>query len=153
MKVMNFRSWVKTIKESVKDDELNRILDKISKEEGLTDFERRFLNNYNSSSEDDYKDFLCLTKNDVFNRVRDLLEERRKVICDMYDKNGKIGLDIVSIHNDFDEDFCYIVLKNNDRITLRDNYLYNIIYDLKRDEYSLQTEEEFYEKIPVKDEN
>jgi len=153
MRIMNFRNWVKNINESVKDDELDRILDKISNGKKLNNIEQKFLDTYNKFSEEHYQDSLCITKNDVYNKIRDLLEEGDKVICNLYDRNGVIGLPIVSIHNDFDEDFCYVVVTDGEKIKIEDKYLYNIIYNMKKDEYSLETEEEFFEKIPVKNEN
>ena len=155
MIVMNFTSWVNHLKESssVKENELNRILDKISNSESLTDSEKKFLNLFNSSSEDNYKDYMCLTKNDVFNKVRDLLEDNHRVICDLYDKDGQIGLQIISIHNNFDEDFCFVTLKNGEKATLKDNFSYSVIYDMKKDEYSLRAQDEVFEKIPVSNED
>ena len=38
-------------------------------------------------------------------------------------------------------------------IDLKDNYLYNIIYNMQKDSYSLEAEDEFFEKIPVKNED
>jgi hypothetical protein len=134
---------------SVKDDELNRILDKISDKKDLTDLEKKFLSNLNSYSDDLLTDYMYLTKNDVFNKVRDLLEGKRIVICDLCDKNGKIGIKIKSIHNTFDDDFCFVLLQNKMKIILKDNYSYNIIYNIKRDEYSLETQDEFFERIPI----
>ena len=149
---MKFKSWVK-VNESIKEEELNRILDKISSNNKLTDVERKFFNIFNKSSEEHYQDSICITKNDVFNRVKSLIEDEDKVICNLSDRNGVIGLPIVSINNNFDDENCYLVLTDGEKVIIHDRYLYNIRYDMKKDEYLLETEEEFYEKIPVKDEN
>jgi hypothetical protein len=137
---------------SFKEGELNRILDKISFGNILTDSENRFLSNIDKYTDDLYKDYLYLSKNDVFNRVSILLESKIIVICDLYDKDGKIGLEIVSIHNNFEEDYCFVVLENQERFKIKDNFSYNVIYDVKKDEYSLQVQDEFFDKIPVKNE-
>jgi len=148
---MNFKNWVKSVNESsVKDDEMNRILDKISDGQELTNSEKKFLDKFNQRSEEHYKDFLHLTKNQVFDKINNLLESDSEVICDLYDRDGLIGLKIISIHNDFDEDFCYLVLKNGQEVKLNDNYLYDIIYDVKKDTHHLSSGDEYYEKIPVK---
>jgi len=152
MRIMNFETWISQMNESVKDDELNRILDKISEGKPLSAIEKKFLSMFDKSSEDDYKDFPYLTKNDAFDKIKDILSEGRKIICDLYEKN-KIGIEIVSVFNQFDSESCFIVLKDGERIELKDNYLYNIVYDIKNDEYSLQSQDKYYEKIPVKDEN
>jgi len=152
MRIMNFETWISQVNESVKDDELNRILDKMSEGKPLNDVEKRFLSMFDKSNEDDYKDFSYLTKNDAFDRIKDILSEGRKVICDLYEKN-KVGIEIVSVFNQFESESCFIVLKDGERIELKDNYLYNIVYDIKKDEYSLQSQDQYYEKIPIKDEN
>ena len=60
--------------ESVKEMELNRILDKVSKKKPLTLKERNFLDLYQITREDDIKDYLYLGKNIVFNKIIELLE-------------------------------------------------------------------------------
>lgn len=152
MRIMNFETWIGQMNESVKDDELNRILDKMSDGKPLSNIEKRFLSMFGKSSEEDYRDFSYLTKNDAFDKIRDILSEGRKIICDLYEKN-KIGIEIISVFNQFDSESCFIVLKDEERIELKDNFLYNIVYDIKKDEYSLQSQDQYYEKIPVKDEN
>lgn len=153
MRVMNFKNWLRKLNESIKDDELDRILDKIASKLKLTDGEKKFLDEYNSTSDDYYQDYSHLTKNDVCEKLEDLLSKGRKVICDLYDRDGKIGIEIKSIENILDEDSCFLSLKNGEKIEIKDNYFYNIFYDFRKDEHSLQSQEEFYEKIPVKDDN
>lgn len=137
---------------SIREGEINRILDKISLGDNLSDIEKMFLSKINSYSDDHFRDYLYLSKNDVFNRVKSLLEERNIVICDLCDKDGKIGIQIKSIHNNFEDDYCFVVLTNEYRIKIKDNFSYNVIYNINKDEYSLQTQDEFFEKIPVKNE-
>ena len=38
-------------------------------------------------------------------------------------------------------------MKGGETHRLEDKYLYNIIYNQKKDEYSLQEQDEYYEKI------
>jgi hypothetical protein len=123
---MNFETWVSHMNESVKEDELNRILDKMSDGKTLTEIEKKFLSMFSKTDEDDYKDFQYLTKNDAFEKIKNILSEGRKIICDLYEKN-KVGIEIVSVYNQFDSESCYIVLKDDERIELKDNYLYNIV--------------------------
>ena len=153
MKIMKFNTWITQISESNKDDELNRILDKISNHSELTSIEKDFLNNYNKSNEEDYMDFSYLSMIDVIDKIKEILSSNRKIICDLYDKDGKIGQEIKSIFNNYSDEYCYIVLKNDERIKLKDNFLYNMIYNVSKNEYSLQSQDEYYEKIPVNNEN
>lgn len=153
MRVMNFKSWTGHMNESIQNDEMDRILDKISNGETLSDIEKRFLNTFGQFSDDYYKEFSFLSKNDVFDTIQKVLSDGRKVICDLRDRDGKIGIEIQSVHNNFADESCYVILKNGQKIELTDNYLYNMIYNIKKDEYSLESQDEYYEKIPLKDEN
>lgn len=150
---MNFQNWIYHIEESIKDNELNRILDKISNKSNLTDSEQEFLNHYNDLNEDDYKDYSYLTNKDVFTKIQDMISNNKRVICNLLDRNGKIDMEIKSINNESFDDKCFIVLKNDDEIELKDNFLYNIIFDIKKNEYSLQLQDEYFEKLPIKNED
>ena len=139
--------------ESVKEMELNKILDKVSNRKSLTARERNFLELYKTTREEDMKDFLYISKNSAFKKISELLEIGKKVICDLHDRNGKIGLDITGIENNFEEDTCIITMKGDEKHQLHDKFLYNLIYSIKKDEYSLQEQDEYFEKIESKDED
>lgn len=139
--------------ESVKEVELNRILDKVSKKEELIDREKRFLNLYHSTTEDDIKDFLYLSKNSTYQRIKNILSKGFTIICNLTDRNGKIGMKIQDIENDFENEVCIVYLKNGDKCKLHDRFLYNIVYNAKKDEYSLEAQDEYYEKIPINNED
>jgi hypothetical protein len=151
MQIMKFKKWLRLfdLRESLKDSELNRILDKISSGFNLTSNEKTFLNKYDSIKEEDLKDFTHLSRESTFHRVSNLLNQNKKVVCDLYDKNGKIGLYIVSIANNFQKGTCTLDLKGGEVTHITDSCLYNLIYNLKKDEYSLQTQDEYFEKIPI----
>lgn len=133
--------------ESLREIELNRILDKIGKKKKLSERERNFLDLYQLTREDEMKDFMLLSKNATYAKIKDLLENNRKVICNLEDNNGKFGLLITNIENDFEEDNCIISMRGNEKHTLEDRFLYNIIYNAKKDEYSLESQDEYFEKI------
>ena len=133
--------------ESIKEIELNRILDKISAGKKLTKKEINFLNLYQHTREESMKDFMYLSKNSTFSKLEDLLASGKKVICDLHDRNGRFGLPITRVENIFEEDGCTIFMKGGERHMLEDKFLYNIIYDAKKDSYSLQEQDEYYEKI------
>lgn len=127
--------------ESLKEIELNRILDKISIKSELSDRETKFIELYNHSIEED-RDFMYLSKNLTYKKVDFLLENNKKVICDLYDRDGKIGLPILSIESNS------IIMKNEKHV-LNDRFLYNIIYNNKISQYSLQEQDEYFEKIMI----
>jgi hypothetical protein len=139
--------------ESVKEMELNKILDKVSNRKSLTARERNFLELYKTTREEDMKDFLYISKNSTFKKVSELLEIGKKVICDLHDRNGKIGLEITGIENNFEEDTCTVSMKGDEKHQLHDKFLYNLIYSIKKDQYSLQEQDEYFEKIESKNED
>jgi hypothetical protein len=155
MKVMNFRKFISylNLSESLKEVELNKILDKISKSINLSSKEKEFLGKYDNIKEDDLKDFKMLSLQSTFEKLQGLIDNNKKVICNLIDRNGKIGIQIISIYSDYENEVYILNLKNGEKIELKDNYLYNIIYTLQKDIYSLETEEEFFEKLPVRNED
>lgn len=141
------------LRNSLKDDELNEILDKIHKGKLLSESEGRFLQKFDSIIESDHKDFSHLSKNQVFDKICYLLDSDKNVICNLYDKYGRINDKIVSAHNYFEEDCCVLGLKNGDSAKIYDKFLYKITYNLKRDEYYLESQGEYFEKITHRNEN
>lgn len=152
---MTFKKFISYFKmnESLKELRLNQILDKIGKKIELSKQEQDFLDTYSEIEEEDIMDYKMLSKESTFTKLSKLLDDNKKVICNLFDRDGKIGIQILSIYNDFQSEVCTLNLKNGERIKLKDNILYNIIYDSNKDEWSLEMEDEFFEKLPVKDEN
>jgi DNA invertase Pin-like site-specific DNA recombinase len=75
------------------------------------------------------------------------LDNNKKVICDLHDRDGKIGIQIIEMQNDFERDFSEIKLKDGMILKLEDKFLYNIIYNIKKNLYSLTEQDEYFEKI------
>ncbi len=148
---MGFKKLIKyyILGESLKEIEMNRILDKIYKKLKITSKEKVFLDLYNHTSNDDDKDLMYLSKNSTFRKVKDLLDRGKKVICDLHDRDGKIGLPIIDISNNIESETCDVIMKNENH-QLHDKFLYNVIYNTKKDEYSLQEQDEYFEKIEAK---
>ena len=133
--------------ESLKEIEVNRILQKISKKSILTEREKRFLELYNHKSDD--KDLMYLSKNTTCERVKFFLDGGKKVICDLHDRNGLIGLPILDVENSYDEENGLIIMKNETH-EVNDKFLYNLIYNQKLNRYSLQEQDEYFEKLEVR---
>ena len=152
MTFKKFLSYFK-INESLKEDRLNKILDKMSSGSTLSKTDKDFLDQYDKKTDSDVMDSRMLSRETTFEKIRSLLDENKRVICNINyiesDENQ-----IVEIFNNFEQETSILTLSNNKRFKLKDNFLYNIIYNIDKDEYSLEVESEFYEKIPVKnDEN
>jgi hypothetical protein len=141
--------------ESLKEIEMNRILEKISKKGKLTKRESDFLNLYNETTDEERgRDLMYLSKNVAVKKIKELIEKYKKVICDLHDRNGKIGLQIIDIvDEDNEEETSLVIMRGNETHKLHDKFLYNIIYNTKKNEYSLQEQDEYFEKITVKNED
>jgi hypothetical protein len=153
IKIMNFNNFISKFNESIKQNRLDDILDKISKKIKLSKVENEFLSKYNDIKDEDIMDYKMLSKEMTFEKISTILERNVKIICNLTDRWGKIGEEIISIYNNFEDDKSIVGLKGGANVELKDNFLYNITYSHKKDEYSLESHDEYYEKIPVKDEN
>lgn len=153
--IMTFKKFMSyfRINESLKELRLNQILDKIGNKVKLTKQEQNFLDSYSEIEDEDIMDYKMISKESTFTKLSKLLEDDKKVICNLVDRDGKIGIQIISIYNDFQSETCLLNLKNGEKVKLKDNILYNLLYDVNKDEWSLEMEDEFFEKLPIKDEN
>lgn len=138
------------LNKSLKEIEMDRILEKISTKKIITVRENKFLELYNQSRSDESKDFMLLSKNSVFKKVKDFLLREKVVICDLTDRDGKIGEVISNIENSIEEETCKVTIRSGKSANLYDRYLYNLIYNIKKNQYSLQEHDEYYEKIEAK---
>ena len=59
-------------------------------------------------------------------------------------------MEIVKIENNFEEETCKITMIHDEHHKLHDKFLYNLIYNIKKDEYSLEEQDEYFEKIESK---
>lgn len=152
--VMGFKNWIKhyVLRESVKEIELNRILDKINQGATLTTREQQYLDLYHSTTNDD-QDFVYLSKNTTHKKIEDLLKKGKVVYCDLYDRDGRIGRKIDNVENDFHDDSSILYLDNKEKHKLYDRFLYNLIYNVNKDQYSLQAQDEYFEPIATKNED
>lgn len=145
--IMNFRSFVRGLNETVKEVTLNKILDKLSKKKSISDSEKEFLDNFEKS---DGRDWRMISKEDLVKVVRNLLSKGEKVICNLHDRDGKIGLQVTEIVNKFGDETTTLLLKGDENIKLSDRFLYNIIWNIRGNYHSIEEDSEYFEKIPVK---
>ena len=149
----NFKKFL-VIRNSIQDDKVNSILDKILLSQKLDKSEIKFLKNLEEILKHDIKDYSHLSKNMTIEILESLLNKKIKVICDLTDRDGKIGQEIISFKNIFLENSCLLTLRNKLEVELLDKFLYNLTYNLNRHEYSLTIQDEYFEKIFIdKDEN
>lgn len=151
--IMNFKKFLSyfSLKESYfKDSKLNSILDKMGKGIKISPREKNFLDNFEEITDDELKDMKMLTANSTFNNIITLLEQNKRIICNLSDRNGKIGLPINRIEKNYETEKIIMEVSGGEKLELKDNFFYEINYNFDRDNYSLETSDEFFEKIPVK---
>jgi len=136
--------------ESLKEIEIGRILEKICKKSKLTEKEKGFLDLYNQTQKMEDKDFMLLSKSVVSTRVKELLDMKKKVICNLYDRDGRIGLTILDVLNDYEDEVSYVLMNDGLKHQLHDKFLYNLIYNVNKNFYSLEEQDEYFEKIEAK---
>ena len=96
------------------------------------------------------KDYMYLSKNVVVVKIKELISLKKKVICDLHDRDGRIGLYILEVLDDHQEETSTILMRGDEKHELHDKFLYNLIYNISKDEYSLQEQDEYFEKIEAK---
>jgi len=155
--VMGFKKFISKyykVGESIKDNYLNQILDKISDGDKITKREKKFLDSFDKRKDKDIMDYRMLDRQMAFDKISTILKSGKKVICNLTDKNGEINLEIKEIMDNYKIGETIMEFSNGEKMTLKDNFLYNIIYNFNKDTHSLEEQEEFFEKIPVRtDEN
>lgn len=134
-----------TSKENSKIFELNQILDKISLHDDLTQREKDFLEDFGDINDDEIKDYNYLSLLDLFYTMSKI---NKSIICDIKDNQGRINDLIISMDYNHDECLLKLGLKHGS-VDLKDNCLYKLIYQFKHDNYSMDIESEYYEKITL----
>ena len=88
------------------------------------------------------KDFMYLSMKSTSTLIAKLLDNGKVVICNLTDRDGVIGLPVKSIVNN------HITMRNLTH-DLTDNFLYNLIYDVKKNKHFLEVQDEYFEKIII----
>ena len=98
--IMNFRNFISmsNIRESLKELELNKILDKITMKSKLSKKEEEFLNNYDKIDDSDIKDYQLLSPETAFSIIQQIIAKNKPIICNISDREGIIGKPIKSIY-------------------------------------------------------
>jgi len=136
-------------KDNLKTSELNTILDKIFVKQDLSERELEFLEKYDIIDNEDLKDYSFLSLLDLFYLFSKI---KKPIICDIKDREGKINQQILNV--DYDHEECKLTLGFKHGIyTLSDNKFYRLSYEFKHDNYSLDIQSEYNEKIELNNED
>ncbi len=134
---------MRTTNKSLKNEQLDKILDKIKLGFELNEKEKSFLSKFNSLSDEEFMEYRMLSRFEVTSKITSLINNDLKVICNLCDKQGPLGLEIKEVIQT--EDNYYLLLEKAEKIKLKDSILYDLTYNFKRWHYSLESGEEFVE--------
>ena len=93
----------------------NKIKDRISRNEK---------NELYSTIYSNEKNYMMLSKNITFYRLKDMLDKKVKIVCNLKDRNGKIGERVLNIISNIDTSYDLLLSKNTP-CKLEDRFLYN----------------------------
>ncbi|NBP03917.1 MAG: hypothetical protein EBU90_28235 [Proteobacteria bacterium] len=98
------------------------------------------------------KDFMLLSKCSVSQKIKEIINSNILIICNLHDRNGKFGLKVVDLEVDYTTESVSVIMTGSTTHPLDDKFLYNLIYNPIKKQYSLEEHDEYFEKIEV-DEN
>lgn len=136
---------------SLKTKQMNFILEKLSSKGKITQKEKSFLDSYERLSDKDFGEFSMLTSNEAESKIEYLIHNNIDVICNICDELGPLGHKINDIVGE--DGSKILILEKNYTLELRDNCFYDLKYDIKKIRFSLESNNEYYELIPINNEN
>lgn len=107
------------------------------------------LSKFDTLHSSELKDYMYLSKLSAHLLISEFLEKGIKVICNLTDRDGKIGEEIISVSNELESEFSIVKLKNGKITKLEDKFLYNINFINRKNYYSLTIQDEYFEKIII----
>jgi hypothetical protein len=67
-----------------------------------------FLDLYNETQKIENKDWMLLSKSVVATRVKNFIDNGIKVICDLHDRDGKIGIEVIDVINNYEDGYFFL---------------------------------------------
>lgn len=143
------RFKMKSVNENIKNTYLNHLLDKLSDGLTLNKSQLYFLNNIDNIKDTYIKDHKYKTNYDTYLMIMDVLNNNITIKYGIKDDIDSFGENIIKIYRN-DDDKIIIKLENNKEKEIKDNFLYNMIFNIDKFEYELVEQDEYFEKIPLK---
>ena len=143
------RFKMKSVNENIKNTYLNHLLDKLSDGLTLNKSQLYFLNNIDNIKDTYIKDHKYKTNYDTYLMIMDVLNNNITIKYGIKDDIDSFGENIIKIYRN-DDDKIIIKLENNKEKEIKDNFLYNMIFNIDKFEYELVVQDEYFEKIPLK---
>lgn len=136
--------------QSLKTIQLNYILDKISESTSLNTKELSFLDAFQDIDDSYFGEFSMLNSSTVIEKIDYLLRMKFEVICNLCDSIGPINLKINDTY--ISNNKHHLLLEKDDSLLLEDNCFYDLKYNLKFCRFSLESNNKYYELLPIKNE-
>lgn len=141
-----FRRYIKELKSMELAKILKSIGSKSTKPSGINYI-------HIEKSDEVRRDYLLLSKSRTCDIIKEILDNELTVVCNLTDRDGKVGLKISEVYDDIQFEYSTLLLKDGSRHNLYDRFLYNIKYVNKKDHFSLEEHDEYFEKLTVKNED
>lgn len=136
---------------SLKAKQMDFILEKLSSKGKITQKEKFFLDSYERLSDKDFGEFSMLTSNEAESKIEYLIHNNIDIICNICDELGPLGYRINDIVEESGSKI--LILEKNHTLELKDNCFYDLKYDIQKIRFSLESNNEYYELIPINNEN
>lgn len=140
---------MKSVNENIKNTYLNHLLDKLSDGTKLSRSQMYFLKNIDNIKDTCVKDHKYKTNYDTYLMIMDILENNINIKYGIKDDIDSFGQKITKVYRNNDDQII-IKLENNKEKEIKDNFLYNMIFNIDKFEYELVEQDEYFEKIPLK---
>lgn len=140
---------MKLVNENIKNTYLNHLLDKLSDGKRLNTSQLYFLNNIDKVKDSYIKDHKYKTNYDIYLVMMDILDNNINIKYGIKDDIDSFGQKITKVYRNNDDQII-IKLENNKEKEIKDNFLYNMIFNIDKFEYELVEQDEYFEKIPLK---
>jgi len=140
---------MKLVNENIKNTYLNHLLDKLSDGKRLNKSQLYFLNNIDKIKDSYIKDHKYKTNYDIYLVMMDILDNKTTIRYGIKDNIDSFGEKITKVYRNNDDQII-IELENNKEKEIKDNYLYNIVFNIDKFEYEFMEQDEYFEKIPLK---
>jgi hypothetical protein len=133
---------------SVKERALNHILDMISSGRGLRAVEKHFLDIQQSIPDSEMKDHMMVSSVEAGHRVSSILGLGIGVTCNLRDRDGMMGADVLS--SEVLGDIARLTLSGHTTVDLLPSLLYDLTFSVRDFRYSLESGQEFFELATIK---
>lgn len=127
---------------------VNHVLDKVSSGRRLTPRERAFMEIVKSHPHLDMVDHMLVSNTQAARKVTQMLDLGIGVVCNLRDRDGKMGAPVLSA--EVDGEHARIAIEGHLILDLKPSMLYDLTFSTSDFRYSLESDHEYYELAPLR---